>query len=171
MWFFFMVAPLTTVCSRIAAGLLPLTSSADVNVSVCQQDYYQQKMEADFISQRWLKIIFQRSDGINVAMTPETFWSIWSLTAVAVVRQLGVLQCCQFSPVLTLLHYLLSKCLLISMLCFCPTRAAGELDGHQGDPAGGDGVQCQIPRNDPGGTAQRRGHGGDGHPQNRCHGE
>ncbi|CAF87185.1 unnamed protein product, partial [Tetraodon nigroviridis] len=49
--------------------------------------------------------------------------------------------------------------------------AAGELDGHQGDPAGGDGVQRQIPGDDPGGTAQRGGHGVGRHSQNRCHGE
>lgn len=57
------------------------------------------------------------------------------------------------------------------MPCFCPARASGELDRYQGDPTGGNGVQCQIPRYDPGGTAQRRGHGIGGHPQNRCHGE
>lgn len=54
---------------------------------------------------------------------------------------------------------------------FFSTRAAGELDGHEGDAAGGHGVQCEVPGYDPGGSAQRRGHGLRCHPQDCCHGE
>lgn len=57
------------------------------------------------------------------------------------------------------------------VLSSCPTRAPRELDGHQGDSAGGDGVQCEVPGYDSGGPAQRRGHGFSCHSQNCCHGE
>lgn len=50
-------------------------------------------------------------------MTPGTFLSVWGSTAVAVVRQLGVLQCCQFSLVLTLFNYLLCTVSVCWFLC------------------------------------------------------
>lgn len=34
---------------------------------------------------------------------------------------------------------------------FFPIRAARKLDGHKGDPAGRDGVQCEVPWYDSGG--------------------
>lgn len=57
----------------------------------------------------------------------------------------------------------------MSLLCSC--RAPWELDGHQGDAAGGHGVQREVPRHDPGGPAQRRGHGNGCHQEDRHHGE
>lgn len=48
----------------------------------------------------------QISDGTNVAV-------LKLASAVADVGQLGVPQCCQFSLVLTVIYYLLRKCLLI----------------------------------------------------------
>lgn len=71
----------------------------------------------------------------------------------------------------TLISPYQSILMITYVMSFCVTRATRELDGHQGDSAGGDGVQCEVPRYDSCGPAQRRGHGLGCHSQNCCHGK
>lgn len=42
---------------------------------------------------------------------------------------------------------------LKSTFAVCFSRAPRELDGHKGDPDGGNGVQCEVPGHDIGGSA------------------
>lgn len=57
-------------------------------------------------------------------------------------------------------------------VCVCDfCRASRELDGHEGDPAGGHGVSPQIPGGDDGGAAQRRGALCGGRQKDSSHGK
>lgn len=55
----------------------------------------------------------------------------------------------------------------VSLIC----RASGELDGHEGDPSGGDGVPAQVLGCHHGGATQRRGAVRGGCQEDSGHGE
>lgn len=60
---------------------------------------------------------------------------------------------------------------MVEKCLFCVFRAPGELDGHEGDAAGRNGVQCEVSGHDFSRPAERRRHGGSCHQEDCYHGQ